>query len=158
MDQGMDAMKAMILRRIVSLDEVDAPLELVDMPAPVPSTGEVLIEVAACGVCHTELDEIEGRAAPPNFPIVLGHEIVGVFLFTDGVNVANRFIKPPGERNLNLMMDELAESGIPVIACSACARFRGLQKEHASANIRASGLGSLASFIQEADRFVTFGD
>ena len=88
----------------------------------------------------------------------LGHEIVGLFLFTDGVNNANRFIKPPGERNLNQMLDDLGESGIPVIACSACARFRGLRKDHVSENVRASGLGSLAAFIQEADRFVTFGD
>jgi len=35
------------------------------------------VKVSACGVCHTELDEIEGRTPPPNFPIVLGHEIVG---------------------------------------------------------------------------------
>jgi propanol-preferring alcohol dehydrogenase len=33
--------------------------------------------VAACGVCHTELDEIEGRTAPPRLPVILGHEVVG---------------------------------------------------------------------------------
>ena len=87
-----------------------------------------------------------------------GHEIVGVFLFTDAVNNANRFIKPPGERNINKMVDELGEQGIPVIACSACARFRGLGRDMVSDNIKASGLGSLAGFIGEADRFVTFGD
>jgi propanol-preferring alcohol dehydrogenase len=52
-------------------------LELVDLPTPVPKSGEVLIKVAACGVCHTELDEIEGRTVPPQLPIVLGHEVVG---------------------------------------------------------------------------------
>ena len=87
-----------------------------------------------------------------------GHEVVGIFLYTDGVNNANKNIKPPGERNINGMLDELGGLGIPVIACSACARFRGLQKEMLSANIRASGLGSLAEFIESADRFVTFGD
>jgi alcohol dehydrogenase, propanol-preferring len=70
-------MKAMILPRIVSLTDVDAPLELVDLPMPVPQAGEMLVKVAACGVCHTELDEIEGRTAPPKLPIVPGHEIVG---------------------------------------------------------------------------------
>jgi propanol-preferring alcohol dehydrogenase len=70
-------MKAMILPRIVSLDDCDSPLELVDLPKPQPGPGEILIEVAACGVCHTELDEIEGRTPPPQFPMVLGHEIVG---------------------------------------------------------------------------------
>ena len=70
-------MKAMVLPRVVSLDETDRPLELVDLPTPEPAAGEVLIRVAACGVCHTELDEIEGRAPPPRLPVVLGHEVVG---------------------------------------------------------------------------------
>jgi propanol-preferring alcohol dehydrogenase len=71
------AMKAMILPKIVSLTNGDAPLELVDLPIPEPSAGELLVKVAACGVCHTELDEIEGRTAPPRLPVVLGHEVVG---------------------------------------------------------------------------------
>lgn len=70
-------MKAMILPKIVSLDEVDSPLKLVDLPTPVAGPGEILVKVAACGVCHTELDEIEGRTAPPRLPVVLGHEVVG---------------------------------------------------------------------------------
>lgn len=70
-------MKAMVLPRIVSLDECDQPLTLVDVPVPEPGPGEVLIRVSACGVCHTELDEIEGRTAPPCLPIIPGHEVVG---------------------------------------------------------------------------------
>ena len=70
-------MRAMVLRDIVSLDEVDAPLELVELPRPEPTSDEVLIEVACCGVCHTELDEIEGRTPPPRLPVVLGHQVVG---------------------------------------------------------------------------------
>ena len=35
------------------------------------------MEVSACGVCHTELDEIEGRTPPPAFPVILGHQVVG---------------------------------------------------------------------------------
>ena len=42
-----------------------------------PGPGEILIAVSACGVCHTELDEIEGRTPPPAFPVVLGHQVVG---------------------------------------------------------------------------------
>jgi propanol-preferring alcohol dehydrogenase len=71
-------MKAMVLKGITSLEENEAPLYLVDMPEPVPEEGEVLLKVSACGVCHTELDEIEGRTPPPFFPIVLGHQVVGV--------------------------------------------------------------------------------
>ncbi len=70
-------MKAMVLKRLSRLPENPNPLELVDLPDPVPSEKEILIRVSACGVCHTELDEIEGRTPPPHLPIVLGHQVVG---------------------------------------------------------------------------------
>ncbi|MCX5853380.1 MAG: zinc-dependent alcohol dehydrogenase family protein [Deltaproteobacteria bacterium] len=70
-------MKAMILRGISSFRENRTPLELLDMPEPVPGEVEILIRVSACGICHTELDEIEGRTPPSSFPIVLGHQVVG---------------------------------------------------------------------------------
>ncbi len=70
-------MKAMVLRRVCNLEENARPLEAVDMPDPVPGAKEILIRVNACGVCHTELDEIEGRTPPPHLPVVLGHEVVG---------------------------------------------------------------------------------
>jgi NADPH:quinone reductase-like Zn-dependent oxidoreductase len=47
------------------------------MPIPNPGDHEIRIRVAACGVCHTELDEIEGRTPPPRFPIIPGHQVVG---------------------------------------------------------------------------------
>lgn len=71
-------MRAMLLRRVVNLQECDRPLELEDVPVPEPGRGEVLLRVTACGVCHTELDEIEGRTAPPSFPVIPGHEVVGI--------------------------------------------------------------------------------
>jgi propanol-preferring alcohol dehydrogenase len=70
-------MKAMLLRHLTSLADNPAPLELTDLPDPVPAEGEILIRVTACGVCHTELDEIEGRTPPPALPVVLGHQVVG---------------------------------------------------------------------------------
>ncbi|MCC9608331.1 zinc-dependent alcohol dehydrogenase family protein [Blastopirellula sp. JC732] len=70
-------MKALALRRIVSLRDTTTPLELIELPKPRPGAEEVLIRVSACGVCHTELDEIEGRTAPPHLPVVPGHEVVG---------------------------------------------------------------------------------
>jgi alcohol dehydrogenase, propanol-preferring len=70
-------MKAMVLKKIGDLGPGRNPLELVEIPAPVEEENELLIRVSACGVCHTELDEIEGRTAPSRFPIVLGHQIVG---------------------------------------------------------------------------------
>jgi len=76
-------MKAMILE---SLGEVKppfdgvpspAPLRLVQQPDPTLAPGEVLLRVTRCGVCHTELDEIEGRTPPPHLPVILGHQVVG---------------------------------------------------------------------------------
>jgi len=54
------------------------PLDKVDIPVPEPGTHEIRIRVSTCGVCHTELDEIEGRTSPPRLPVVPGHEVVGV--------------------------------------------------------------------------------
>ena len=70
-------MKSMILSETVSLNETETPLTLVELESPQPQSNEVLIQVSTCGVCHTELDEIEGRVIPPKLPIVLGHQVVG---------------------------------------------------------------------------------
>lgn len=67
-------MKAQILKGISPVES--RPLQLVDVPVPQPRTKQLLVRVSACGVCHTELDEIEGRVQP-RLPIILGHEIVG---------------------------------------------------------------------------------
>ena len=53
------------------------PLELRDMPDPIPGRGEVLIDVAACGVCRTDLHIADGELSDPKLPLVLGHQIVG---------------------------------------------------------------------------------
>lgn len=71
-------MKAAILEQITSFKENKEPLKIIEMPAPEISGGEILIKVSACGVCHTELDEIEGRTPPPVLPIIPGHQVVGV--------------------------------------------------------------------------------
>ena len=87
-----------------------------------------------------------------------GHEIVGIFLYTDGVNNANQFIKPPGERNIAQRFNELGEQGVEIVACTACAKFRGMRPSLKVENVRLSGLGSLSEYLRKADRFVTFGD
>jgi propanol-preferring alcohol dehydrogenase len=70
-------MKAMVLRGISSLIDCDLPLDCVDLPVPEPGDREVLLRVSVCGVCHTELDEVEGRTPPPRYPVVPGHEVIG---------------------------------------------------------------------------------
>ncbi|HOG46105.1 MAG TPA: sulfurtransferase complex subunit TusD [Anaerolineae bacterium] len=86
-----------------------------------------------------------------------GHEIVGVFLYSDGVNSASRFVNPPGERNVAARFEALAAEGVAVVACTACAKFRGLTPQTKSEHVRLAGLGSLAELVQNADRFITFG-
>lgn len=75
-------MKAMVLNEISSFAENREPLKMVDLPDPVPGEAEILVKISACGVCHTELDEIEGRTPPPRFPMVLGHQVVGKVIET----------------------------------------------------------------------------
>jgi propanol-preferring alcohol dehydrogenase len=70
-------MKAMVLNRIQQIGPDSQPLSPAELPVPSPGEKEILIKVSACGICHTELDEIEGRTAPPHLPIILGHQVVG---------------------------------------------------------------------------------
>jgi propanol-preferring alcohol dehydrogenase len=70
-------MKAMVLTALCNLKENHKPLELMELPVPVPREQDILLKVSACGVCHTELDEIEGRTPPAQLPIVPGHQVVG---------------------------------------------------------------------------------
>lgn len=67
----------MLLEKTSHLAEESQPLALRDLPIPEPGPGQVLIRVSACGVCHTELDEIEGRAMPPHLPVIPGHQVIG---------------------------------------------------------------------------------
>lgn len=82
-------MKAWLLNGVHDLEEDLAALDLTDVPVPIPHENEILVKVSCCGVCHTELDEIEGRTPPPTYPVILGHQIVGV-VFENGKN-ARRF-------------------------------------------------------------------
>jgi len=70
-------MKAQRVEKLVDLQVEEEPLRLVECPIPTPGPGEVRIRVVCCGVCHTELDEIEGRTPPPVLPVIPGHQAVG---------------------------------------------------------------------------------
>ena len=71
-------MKAWIIDRVYDLEKEHSPLQKTEIPIPKPEKGEVLIKVLTCGVCHTEIDEIEGRTPPPKYPIIPGHQVVGL--------------------------------------------------------------------------------
>ncbi len=70
-------MKAMLLVRLGEMRPNSPALQAAEIPEPIPAEGEVLIRVSRCAVCHTELDEIEGRTPPARLPIILGHQAVG---------------------------------------------------------------------------------
>jgi propanol-preferring alcohol dehydrogenase len=64
-------MRAMVLER------AGEPLRLAELPDPHPGLGQVLIAVAACGVCRTDLHILDGELSEPKLPLVPGHQIVG---------------------------------------------------------------------------------
>lgn len=107
----------MILSATAALSDNPWPLRLVELDTPSAGDGEILIKVSVCGVCHTELDEIEGRTAPPSLPIVPGHEVVGcvvalgrnVARFREGDRVGVGWIySSSGEPDENLSAEFLA--------------------------------------------------
>ncbi len=133
----------MVLNSIQKITETSAPLKLVDLPVPVPGPGEVLVKVAVCGVCHTELDEIEGRTPPEKLPVVLGHQVVGR-IETSGPG-ASRF--HPGKR-----------VGIAWIysACGECEQCRS-DHENLCPTFRATGRdvnGGYTEYITALEDFV----
>jgi alcohol dehydrogenase, propanol-preferring len=77
--------------RAMVLDAPGTELRLADLPVSEPAEGEVLVEVAACAVCRTDLHVVDGELPDPKLPLVLGHQIVGRVVEGGG-----RF--EPGER------------------------------------------------------------
>src|SRR3974390_3527984 len=67
----MASMHAMTLRA------PRTPLVMQTRSVPVPGAGEILVAVAVCGVCRTDLHVVDGELPDPKLPIVPGHEIVG---------------------------------------------------------------------------------
>src|SRR5579871_209243 len=65
------------IMRAMVLDGPKTPLVMGERPVPEPGPGEILLEVAACGVCRTDLHVVDGELPNPKLPIVPGHEIVG---------------------------------------------------------------------------------
>lgn len=71
-------MKAWLLTKACDLNTEKTPLVMSSLAEPAPSDQEVLVRIRCCGVCHTELDEIEGRTQPPIYPVIPGHQVVGI--------------------------------------------------------------------------------
>lgn len=118
-------MKAMVLEGVRDMAREPAPLVLRELKTPRPGQGRVLLKVEACGVCHTELDEIEGRTPPSAWPMVLGHQVVG--------RVVER---GPGARRHAL--DQRLGVGWFFASCGVCVHC-GQGRENLCAEFRATG-------------------
>jgi propanol-preferring alcohol dehydrogenase len=127
-------MKAMILRQIGAMDRNQAPLELADLPIPDPGEKEILIRVSACGICHTELDEIEGRTPPPRLPVVLGHQVVGR-------------VEKAGRRAKKLKAGDRTGVGWIYSACGKC-KFCRKGNENLCGSFKATGRDADGGYAQ----------
>jgi propanol-preferring alcohol dehydrogenase len=131
----------MVLEQISSVADNDTPLQLRELPEPVAGEGEILIRVAACGVCHTELDEIEGRLPPPQLPVIPGHQVVGrvaAIGSPDAQGLLQRSGLKPGDR-----------VGVAWInsACGRC-QFCRSGRENLCADFKATGLDAHGGYAQ----------
>lgn len=135
-------MKAMVLKRLCSLKEKHSPLELMELPIPVPGDKEILLKVSACGVCHTELDEIEGRTPPRQLPIVPGHQVVGR-------------VEAAGSKVSNINIGERVGVAWIFSACGAC-KFCLADNENLCQSFEATGRdvnGGYAQYMTVAEDY-----
>lgn len=63
--------------RAMVLEKPNQPLVPRDLPRPEPGAGQLLVRVAACAVCRTDLHVVDGELTEPKLPLIPGHEIVG---------------------------------------------------------------------------------
>lgn len=131
----------MVLERTGRIERDSNPLSPAEVDVPRPASNEVLLRVEACAVCHTELDQIEGRVATPT-PRILGHEVVG------RIEEAGRDVDDlrPGRR-----------TGVGWIA-SACGECRWCERgeENLCPDFRATGRdidGGYAEYMTVDGRF-----
>jgi len=135
-------MKAMVLQELCNLEEVQAPLKLMDMQKPVPAAGEILVRVGVCGVCHTELDVIEGRTPPLKLPLILGHQVVGQ-------------IEECGDQVKTFKIGDRVGIAWIYSACGYC-KFCTSDKENLCSKFRATGRdvnGGYAEFMTVPENF-----
>ncbi|NOH02485.1 MAG: zinc-dependent alcohol dehydrogenase family protein [Chloroflexi bacterium] len=141
-------MNAMILESLGDVNPLQTPLRLVQRPEPTPAPGEVLLKVTRRGVCHTELDEIEGRTPPPRLPVILGHQVIGVIVESGGL--------PPQEQLPALQPGQRIGVAWIASACGAC-EFCKSGRENLCPQFKAMGRdvdGGYAEYMKARADFV----
>lgn len=146
-------MKAMVLESLADVKAEATPLILRSLEEPTLAPGEVLLRVTRCGVCHTELDEIEGRTPPPRLPVILGHQVVGVI---EGVQSLPTLQLPDASQRLETL--ESLRVGVAWIAsaCGHC-QFCLSGQENLCSEFRATGRdidGGYAEYMKVRADFV----
>lgn len=118
-------------------------LSLEHLPLPRPAAGELLVRVIACGLCHTEFDEIEGRVRPPALPVTPGHQVVGA-------------VVDEGADCLRGLLGQTVGVAWIVGACGGCRHCRA-GNENLCGDFRACGCdrdGGYAEFVAAPEAFV----
>lgn len=135
-------MNAMLLSRMARFADNPDPLELTGVTDPVPGEWDILVNVSACGVCHTELDEIEDRIAHLNLPLILGHQVVGTVIAS-------------GKKARQFSEGERVGVGWIYRACGSCPFCRE-GRENLCINFTATGRdvhGGYAEYIKVPEAF-----
>jgi alcohol dehydrogenase, propanol-preferring len=127
-------MKAFALTKTCDLATETHPLTMIHLPFPEPGRNQICIRISCCGVCHTELDEIEGRSLPPYFPIVLGHQIVG-------------YVEKKGEHASKFKVGDRVGVAWIFSACGHC-KFCLSGQENLCAEFKATGRDAHGGYAQ----------
>ncbi|MFB0565759.1 MAG: zinc-dependent alcohol dehydrogenase family protein [Candidatus Aminicenantaceae bacterium] len=133
-------MKAMVLSKFAPIEK--NPLELADLPAPVPGPKDILIRIKVCGVCHTDLHTVEGELPEANLPIIPGHQIVGI-------------VEKAGEKAARFKEGDRVGIAWLYSACGECS-FCFAKKENLCENARFTGYnvnGGYSQFIVVPEKF-----
>jgi propanol-preferring alcohol dehydrogenase len=136
-------MKAWLLEGVYDMRKDREPLRWADISVRKPEAGEVLIRVTCCGVCHTELDEIEGRTPPSHYPMVPGHQVVGS-------------VEEVGSDVQKLRTGDRVGVAWIYSSCGSCSFCRS-GKENLCPDFRATGRdahGGYAQYMIARERFV----
>ena len=128
--------------RAMILEKTGQPLREMKFPTPAPDPGQVLLKVAACGVCRTDLHIMDGELPAPALPLIPGHQIVGTVVETG--QESERF--QPGDR-----------VGVPWLGwtCDRC-RYCRTERENLCDNARFTGYhsdGGYAEYTVADERF-----
>ncbi|MEX2681894.1 MAG: DsrE/DsrF/TusD sulfur relay family protein [Candidatus Sigynarchaeota archaeon] len=93
-----------------------------------------------------------------NAALAKGHEITGIFFFVDGVYNVNKRIKvEAGSLDLPAELKQLADKGVKMAACSACAEYRGISEGDLVPGAELAGLATFGEYFEAADKVVVLG-